>query len=79
MSTTNGTIFANRTPNPKSIARKEKLYSRREIEGLIAEGRKIIILDQKVIKVDAWIDYHPGGHLAILHMVGRDATNEINS
>lgn len=75
----NGTMSANGKPNPKSIARKETLLSRREIEGLIADGRKIIILDQKVIKLDAWIDYHPGGHLAILHMVGRDATDEVNS
>ena len=74
-----GTMPANGNPNAKSIARKERLYSRREIEGLIADGRKIIILDQKVIKADAWIDYHPGGHLAILHMVGRDATDEVNS
>lgn len=75
----NTTVSANGNPNPKSMARKETIYSRREIEGLIADGRKIIILDQKVIKVDAWIDYHPGGHLAILHMVGRDATDEVNS
>lgn len=68
---------ANRDPSPKS--RKETLYSRRQIEGLIADGQKIIILDEKVIKVDAWIDYHPGGDKTILHMVGRDATNEVNS
>jgi delta8-fatty-acid desaturase len=70
-------MSANGVPN--SIPRKETLYSRRQIEGLIADGRKIIILDQRVIKVDAWIDYHPGGDKAILHMVGRDATNEVNS
>lgn len=60
-------------------ARKETLYSRRQIEGLIADGRKIIIVDQKVLKMDAWMDYHPGGDKPILHMVGRDATDEVNS
>lgn len=61
----------------RAAARKETLYSRRQIEGLIADGRKIIIVNQKVLKVDAWLDSHPGGYKAILHMVGRDATDEV--
>ena len=52
--------------------------SRREVEGLIAEGRKIIIVSQHVLKVDAWLPYHPGGEKSIMHMVGRDATDEVN-
>ena len=55
------------------------LYSRRQVEGLIADGRTIIIVDQKVLKVDAWLKYHPGGDKAIMHMVGRDATDELNA
>ncbi|ETN45422.1 uncharacterized protein HMPREF1541_09253 [Cyphellophora europaea CBS 101466] len=58
---------------------KDRVWSRREIEGLIAQGRKIIILDGQVIKADAWLPYHPGGNLAILHMVGRDGTDEIRA
>lgn len=65
---------------PSSIKlRREKVYGRRDIEKLIAEGRKIIIVNNKVLKVDAWLKYHPGGDLAILHMVGRDATDEVQS
>jgi len=60
-------------------SQKDRLWSRREIEGLIAEGRKIIILDGCVIKADAWLPYHPGGDKAILHMVGRDGTDEIRA
>jgi hypothetical protein len=52
--------------------------SRRQIEGLIADGRSIIIVDQMVLKVDPWLKYHPGGHKAIMHMVGRDATDEVH-
>jgi delta8-fatty-acid desaturase len=63
----------------KPIKRAETLLSRREVEGLIAEGKTIIILDQKVLKVDAWLKYHPGGDKAIRHMVGRDATIEVNA
>ncbi|KAL5340994.1 cytochrome b5-like heme/steroid binding domain-containing protein [Aspergillus crustosus] len=56
-----------------------KLLSRREIEALIADGGKIFILDQFVIKANPWIPYHPGGDKSILHMVGRDATDEVNA
>jgi len=45
---------------------------------MIADGRHIIIVDQYVLKVDAWLPYHPGGDKAIKHMVGRDATDEVN-
>jgi delta8-fatty-acid desaturase len=58
--------------------RAEAVLSRSEVEGLIADGRSIIILDQKVLKVDPWLKYHPGGAKAIMHMVGRDATDEVN-
>jgi delta8-fatty-acid desaturase len=59
--------------------RNDTLYSRRQIEGLIADGRKIIIVDRRVLKVDPWLKYHPGGEKAIKHMVGRDATDEVNA
>jgi delta8-fatty-acid desaturase len=57
--------------------RKSKVFSRREIEAQIANGRSIVIVDNKVLKVDAWLPYHPGGDKAIRHMVGRDATDEV--
>lgn len=62
----------------KSASRTETVLSRRQVEGLIADGRSIVILDHRVLKVDAWMKYHPGGDKAILHMVGRDATDEVN-
>lgn len=61
-------------------AKGGKVYSvmsRDEIEAMIAEGRKIMIVDQHVLKVDPWLSYHPGGDKAILHMIGRDATDEV--
>ena len=61
------------------VFRKEVVLSRQEIEGLIADGRTVIIVDEKVLKVDAWLKYHPGGDKAIMHMVGRDATDEVNA
>jgi cytochrome b involved in lipid metabolism len=59
--------------------RKQRVISRREIEGMIADGRHIIIFDSRVLKVDPWIKFHPGGDKSIKHMVGRDATDEINA
>lgn len=55
------------------------MLSRRYIEGLIAEGKHVIIFEGRVLKVDAWIQFHPGGEKSIKHMVGRDATDEINA
>jgi delta8-fatty-acid desaturase len=57
--------------------RKARVLSRSEVEALIASGRSIIILDNKVLKVDAWLSYHPGGEKTIQHMIGRDATDEV--
>lgn len=66
----------------RTKSRDERAYpiiSRRKIEGLIADGRKIIIVDGFALKADGWLKYHPGGDKAILHMVGRDATDEVNA
>jgi delta8-fatty-acid desaturase len=60
-------------------SREYRVMAPAEIEGLIAEGRNVIIVDQHVLKVDAWMKYHPGGDKAIQHMVGRDATDEVTA
>lgn len=55
-----------------------RLFTRREIEALIAAGHSIVIKETTVLRLDAWKEKHPGGDLVIQHMVGRDATDEIN-
>ncbi|KAI8163782.1 Fatty acid desaturase [Colletotrichum sp. SAR 10_65] len=50
---------------------------RKDVEALIAQGRKLFILDDLVIKADAWIPYHPGGDKSILHIVGRDTADKV--
>ncbi|KAF3045037.1 hypothetical protein E8E12_005355 [Didymella heteroderae] len=57
--------------------RKARVFSRREIEGQIANGKAIVIVDSKVLNVGAWMPYHPGGDKAMRHMIGRDATDEV--
>lgn len=59
------------------VSRKETILTRRQIEGMIADGRTIIVVDGKVLKLDAWLEYHPGGDKSIRHVVGRDATDEV--
>jgi sphingolipid 8-(E)-desaturase len=56
-----------------------KLMTRDEIEALIAEGKHVAIFHKQVIKMDAWMPYHPGGDKAMLHMVGKDASDEIDA
>ncbi|KAE8356579.1 fatty acid/sphingolipid desaturase [Aspergillus coremiiformis] len=68
-----------KTATPISGTRKDTILSRRWIEGQIAEGKHMIIFDNRVLKVDAWIKFHPGGDKSIQHMVGKDATDEINA
>ncbi|KAJ9134798.1 Delta(8)-fatty-acid desaturase [Pleurostoma richardsiae] len=61
---------------------KGKTYpvlSARQVEALIAQGRSIVIVGGHVLKVDGWLRYHPGGDKAIMHMVGRDATDEVTA
>ncbi|KAL9010520.1 MAG: hypothetical protein Q9173_004552 [Seirophora scorigena] len=57
---------------------KDVVLTRRQIEGLVADGKTIVIVDGKALKLDAWLEYHPGGEKSIKHVVGRDATDEIN-
>lgn len=58
----------------------DKLWTREEICTRILAGETIFIYNGKLIRVPAsWLAKHPGGRLAILHFVGRDATDEINA
>jgi len=55
-----------------------KVLSRPTIHQLIAKGQLIVIANTRVLRLDKWLHRHPGGEKTILHMVGRDATDEIN-
>lgn len=57
---------------------KLRPVARQDIHQLIAKGHQIVIANQRVLKLDKWLSRHPGGEKTILHMVGRDATDEIN-
>ncbi|WVQ78392.1 hypothetical protein IAT38_000478 [Cryptococcus sp. DSM 104549] len=61
------------------MSRAERILGRSEIATRITEGQQLIIHHDNVLNVTPWAPYHPGGALALLHFVGRDATNEIEA
>ncbi|KAL6309888.1 fatty acid/sphingolipid desaturase [Sparassis latifolia] len=55
-------------------------WTRDQIAARILAGEAIFILHGKVIRVpSSWLTAHPGGTLAILHFIGRDATDEVEA
>lgn len=67
--------FAQQHAQDVGVSKALPLMSRDEIEDLIANGRHIIIHRGYVLKLDAWLKYHPGGAKSIMHLVGRDGTD----
>jgi delta8-fatty-acid desaturase len=58
---------------------RDQVLSPETVDALIADGDTIVIFEEYVLRLNGWLDKHPGGRLAILHMVGRDATDEISA
>jgi delta8-fatty-acid desaturase len=44
---------------------------------MIAQGDIVVIFEGQVLKLNGWIEKHPGGKLPLLQMVGVDASSEI--
>ncbi|KAF8499438.1 delta 8-sphingoloid desaturase protein [Gautieria morchelliformis] len=54
------------------------LWSRHDVETRILAGETLVIRDDHVLRIPPrWLTDHPGGALAILHFVGRDAADEL--
>lgn len=58
---------------------RDQILNPCDVDNLIADGQVIVIYEDAVLRLDGWMDRHPGGRLAVLHMVGRDATDEMKS
>jgi delta8-fatty-acid desaturase len=56
---------------------RDQVISRRVVEGMIAQGDIVVIFEGQVLKLNGWIEKHPGGKLPLLQMVGVDASSEI--
>jgi len=65
---------------PSKAARTLPLVTRDEFAQRVLQGENLFVRHGKVIRVPAsWISKHPGGSLAILHFVGRDASDETDA
>lgn len=62
-----------------STSTKSVPLSRCRLAELISQGQTLVLHRRRVYKLDSWLKTHPGGDLAILHFVGRDATCEIEA
>jgi delta8-fatty-acid desaturase len=56
-----------------------RLFARDELAYLISQGHVLVVHRDVVYKLNRWLLSHPGGALAILHFVGRDAWCEIEA
>ncbi|KAJ2815239.1 hypothetical protein FBU31_006998, partial [Coemansia sp. 'formosensis'] len=58
---------------------KLPLCTASELRRRVEQGEYLVIIDGLVCKLNGFINKHPGGPLSIMHMVGRDATDEARS
>lgn len=58
--------------------RDQPLLSPAEIKSRIDAGDLIVIYRDRALRLNGWMARHPGGDLAIFHMVGRDGTQEMD-
>ena len=49
-----------------------KELTRKDVAKRVNEhGDMLIIYENRVYRLNRWIDHHPGGPLVILHMIGK--------
>ncbi|GKU20224.1 unnamed protein product [Fusarium langsethiae] len=58
---------------------RDNILTAAAAERMIADGQTIVVFEDAILKLDGWMERHPGGRLAVLHMVGRDATDEMKA
>ncbi|KAG9314310.1 fatty acid desaturase-domain-containing protein [Chiua virens] len=57
-----------------------RLWSREDVAARILAGEHLVVYNDLLLRIpQSWLAAHPGGALAILHFVGRDAADEIDA
>jgi delta8-fatty-acid desaturase len=68
------------TPSPERYEMGATLWTRDKVAERVLLGDTLVIYRGRVLRVpQQWLDAHPGGALAILHFVGRDASDEVDA
>ncbi|KAF7306867.1 Delta 8-sphingoloid desaturase protein [Mycena indigotica] len=56
------------------------LWTREQVAAKILAGDHLVVYHDSLLRIPSkWLEKHPGGALSILHFVGRDASDEIDS
>ncbi|KAI7875600.1 delta-6-fatty acid desaturase [Lichtheimia hyalospora FSU 10163] len=55
------------------------VLTQQQVQERVKQGEALFIFEHQVYKVDRFIHKHPGGELAIRHVLGKDVTDEIRS
>ena len=71
--------YRSTTGQSSSNNRKTRLLERSELISRIISGQNLVIYHSLVLDLTRWADKHPGGKLAVLHFVGRDASDEMDA
>jgi hypothetical protein len=50
----------------------QETMTEKEFNDLVERGRKLVILDEFVLDISDYIDWHPGGKFLLSHNIGRD-------
>ncbi|KAH7929316.1 fatty acid/sphingolipid desaturase [Leucogyrophana mollusca] len=62
------------------MGQTKRSWSRDDIAARILAGESLVVYNNNLLRIpQSWLNAHPGGSLAILHFVGRDATDEIDA
>jgi delta8-fatty-acid desaturase len=73
------TLAPSTSLNNGSQKSSKPVLDRHTIATRISAGELLFIHRALVINASAWATKHPGGVLAVLHFVGRDATDEVEA
>lgn len=65
---------------PAQSAKNGRVFSLAQLKAECSmTGKCLIGFEGKVYDLSMWLPYHPGGDLAISHLVGKDATDQIRA
>lgn len=67
----------NKPSSTSASCKGTNTLTRAQLAKRIAHGETLVLRGRTIYMLDNWLKRHPGGELAILHFVGRDASDEI--